>query len=109
MQVGLTNSGSLAHSDSSSPSATVKVESAFSGGTWARAAAGTSRAAASKGRHGHDFMAVGDSGEGAKSGGNDGELQYRGALRSMPAPLRRLPPRLGAPKPGEHSAGVGGS
>src|SRR5438552_2012593 len=35
-QVGLTNSGSEAHSDSSSSgSVTVKVASAFSGGTWA--------------------------------------------------------------------------
>src|SRR4051812_13786377 len=60
MQVGLANSGSDAHRDSSRPSATWKVDSARSGGTWARATAGARRPRPRKSK-GQRFMARGDS------------------------------------------------
>src|SRR5690349_17698571 len=94
MQVGLTNSGSAAHSDSSRPSATVKVERAFSGGTWARAAAGASRAVTSTSRRGHGFMAVVGSGKG---GEKRRENRANNSIEGRRGPRQRV--RRGGPLP----------
>jgi hypothetical protein len=63
MHVGFVNVGSEAKSDSSRPSDTVKVDNAFSGGTWALANEGRARQRAARGRTCHVFM-TGNSSEG---------------------------------------------
>src|SRR5216683_1109552 len=81
MHVGLTNNGSDAQSLNSRPSATVKVDSAFSGGTWADAAKETSNRSANDARkRGHGIM-VGDHSverRGRRVAGRFGEEQYSG-------------------------------
>src|SRR5947207_911225 len=58
MQVGLTIIGSEAQSLISSPSDTLKVDSAFSGGSWACAAGAAHRKRADSGSASQGFMAA---------------------------------------------------
>src|SRR5947199_297993 len=62
MQVGLTNSGSDAHKEMSRPGEVLKVATAFSGGTWAKAAVGKRQRAATS--NGHFLMGGSHSGGG---------------------------------------------
>src|SRR5579875_296394 len=100
MQVGLTNSGSAAHNFISRPSATVKEEAAFSGGSCAGTAAGTISDTARQSSCSRYFMADRNSEAGRRNamkvsiaGATEGVLVDRFARNDQPrssGPRQRL-------------------